>query len=73
MVDEKKQYDPILRWPDVRARIGLSRSHTHALIAQRKFPAPIKLGARASGWLESEVENWVAERVAKSRSDTQGR
>ena len=33
-----------------------------------KFPKPIKLGPRASGWLESEINAWISERIAESRS-----
>lgn len=59
--------DRVLRWPEVQQRTGLCRSHVHSLAAKSKFPAPIKLGGRASGWLESEVNAWIAERVAESR------
>tara|TARA_R110001592_G_C13192961_1_gene753510 strand:- start:72640 stop:72876 length:237 start_codon:yes stop_codon:yes gene_type:complete len=61
----------VLRWPEVAKIIPISRSHAHALAAQGKFPKPIKLGGpRASGWLESEIITWLAERVAESRPDS---
>jgi prophage regulatory protein len=60
--------DKIMRWPEVKARIGLSRSHIHNLVTQGKFPAPIKLGARASGWIEREISSWINDQVAISRS-----
>jgi len=63
--------DVILRWPEVQARIPISRSHAHALAAKGKFPKPIKLGARASGWIESEIDFWLAERIANSRPNWQ--
>lgn len=44
-----------------------SRSHIYALIAKGEFPAPIKLGRRSARWLESEVQAWMEERIAKSR------
>lgn len=31
------------------------------------FPAPIKLGAQASGWLESEVQQWIREQATRCR------
>lgn len=67
MAKQPNTTDAILRWPEVQARVPISRSHAHALAAQGKFPKPIKLGPRASGWLESEVNAWVAQRVADSR------
>jgi prophage regulatory protein len=62
----------VLRWPEVAKIVPISRSHAHALAAQGKFPSPIKLGLRASGWLESEINDWLAHRVLASRSSEQG-
>jgi prophage regulatory protein len=55
-----------IRLPDVEAKVGLKRSTIYALAKQGQFPAPIKLGARASAWLESSVDDWLRERVAAS-------
>lgn len=63
------QSERILRWPEVKHRIGYSRSHTHNLIAEGKFPAPIKLGGRASGWVESEISEWIESRIDISRRE----
>ena len=53
----------VLRWPDVQNLVGLSRSQIHKLIAKEQFPAPIKLGKRASGWIEAEVLTWLEDRI----------
>ncbi len=68
MTQHTTPVDPVLRWPEVAKIVPISRSHAHALAAQGKFPKPIKLGPRASGWLLSEIRTWMAERVADSRS-----
>lgn len=57
----------ILRRPQVTARTGYPRSTLYLKISRGEFPKPIKLGARAVGWLESDVSEWIAERVAESR------
>jgi prophage regulatory protein len=60
----------LIRWPKVEGRVGICRSHAHTLIQKGQFPAPIKLGgenARASGWLESDIDQWIEDRVAESR------
>jgi len=57
----------ILRLPAVKMRTGLSRSSIYLRIAQGTFPAPVSLGARAVGWIESEVEDWLARQIAGSR------
>jgi len=67
--NQQQQTDIVLRWPELAKRVPISRSHAHALAAQGKFPKPIKLGPRASGWLESEINAWLADRVAQSRAN----
>jgi len=57
----------ILRLPIVKARTGLSRSTIYERIADGQFPKPISLGARAVGWLESELDSWVQARIEASR------
>lgn len=61
--------DRILRWTSVGPRVGICRSHVHQLVAQGKFPPPIKLGTRASGWLESEINAWIEQRTIESRTN----
>jgi len=55
--------DILLRMPELQKQIPLSRSHIYAMIAQGQFPAPIKLGSRASAWIASEIAQWVQERI----------
>jgi prophage regulatory protein len=61
----------ILRLPTVKARTGLSRSTIYSRITEGSFPRPISLGARAVGWLESDIESWVSSRLEASRKDTE--
>jgi len=61
----------ILRRKQVQARTGLARSTMYQQIQDGTFPRPIPLGPRAVGWLESEVSNWIAERVRIARSDVE--
>ena len=53
----------ILRRKQVQQRTGLSRSSIYLRIQDSTFPKPIPLGARAVGWLEHEVEEWLSSRV----------
>lgn len=64
--------DRFLRWPEVKDRVGYSRSQVHLLIKQGKFPTPCKLGIRASAWLESSIDLWISERVSASQGNAQG-
>jgi prophage regulatory protein len=57
----------ILRLPAVKARTGLSRSTIYLRVSGGSFPRPVSLGARAVGWLESDVEEWISHRIEQSR------
>lgn len=55
----------LLSRDDLRTRgIRYSRAHLHRLIQAGKFPAPIKLGENRNAWVESEVDSWIASRIA---------
>jgi prophage regulatory protein len=73
--------DVVLKLSAVSKITGLPSSTLYRKVAGGEFPAPVKLGEAASGWLLSEVEAWKAARrderdreLAKKRRDdaTQG-
>ena len=57
----------ILRLPEVVARTGLSRSTIYVRLADGSFPRPVPLGARAVGWVEAEVDDWIQDRITERR------
>ena len=66
----------ILRRKQVEARTGLSRSSIYARLRHNPkrpgdydptFPKPISVGAKAVGWIESEIDSWLTAQVEKSR------
>jgi len=59
--------ESVLRLPVVKARTGLSRSTIYLRISEGSFPKPISLGARAIGFIESEIEAWLQSRIEQSR------
>jgi prophage regulatory protein len=63
--------ETVLRLPGVKGISGLGRSSIYAGVKAGTFPAPIKLGDRAIGWLDSEVQTWVKSRAA-SRTNAKG-
>jgi len=46
---------------------GMTDKWFYKLIQDGDFPKPIKLG-RSSRWLKSEVESWMLQRIAQSRT-----
>ena len=63
MANTNQEKLSILRRKQVEKRTGLSRSTIYLRIQEGTFPRPIKLGARAVGWLENEIEAWLAARM----------
>ncbi len=58
----------ILRLPQVKSLIGCSRSWIYLKISEGVFPLSISLGSISVGWLESEIINWLKQRIRISRS-----
>src|SRR5271168_1558000 len=56
-----------LRLPQVCKITGLRRSMIYRMQAEKRFPQRIKLSERAVGWLEREVQEWLAQRIETSR------
>ena len=54
----------ILRLPDVLQRTGLSRSGLYERVKDGEFPPSVSLGGRSVGWVEAEIDNWIARLVS---------
>ena len=54
----------ILRLPSVMDKTGLSR----ATVYRRFGHIRVQLGPNSAGWLESDIDAWITERVAASRA-----
>jgi prophage regulatory protein len=53
----------LIRIPEVKGKIGCSRSTILNWVKAGTFPAPVKLSARMIAWRESEVNQWIASRA----------
>ena len=58
-----------LRLPEVQNRTGKSRSAIYQGVNDGTFPKPIKLGLRAVGWIEAEIEAHNRSCIDASRPD----
>ncbi len=70
----------ILKRKSVEARVGFSRSTIYARLKPNpkrpsdydpSFPTPIRLGPKSVGWIESEIDDWLAAQIEKSRGQAQ--
>jgi prophage regulatory protein len=55
--------EKILRKPEVLARVGIKNSTLYAWIAQGSFPRPLRIGSRAVGWQESQIDKWIEQKA----------
>jgi prophage regulatory protein len=56
----------VLRLTQVIERTGLKKTKIYELQSQGEFPMRVKITAHAVGWIEHEVQAWLAERIAKN-------
>lgn len=59
----------LIRLSEVQRRTGYSKAWIYRLMSQEKFPASIKVGTRSIAFVESEIDEWINQRIAESRKD----
>jgi prophage regulatory protein len=60
----------LLRLPEVKACVGLSRSEIYRREALGLFPQRVSIGDRSVAWVAEEVQAWIEARMrARSRND----
>lgn len=57
-----------MRLPEVMAITGLKHTRIRELEKKGKFPKRVVIGDRANGWVESEILDWMKDRMAKRES-----
>ena len=60
---ERSMSMKILKLNDVKKLTTFSVSTIYRLASEGKFPKPIKLAERSSGWLEKEVLDYIYNRI----------
>ncbi len=53
-----------LRLHHVMDKTGLSRQTIYRMIEIGEFPQTIKISAHAVGWISTEVDEWMADKLA---------
>lgn len=56
----------LLRLPQVMEITGLRKTKIYELNAERAFPRRVRITAHSVGWVEAEVQAWLAQRVESS-------
>jgi prophage regulatory protein len=56
----------VLRLPALQEKLGLRHSAVYQRLRDDpSFPKPIRLGGRAVGWVEDEIDEWLRQRAAE--------
>lgn len=53
----------LLRFREVRQRVGLSRSTITRLQKLNQFPEHVQVTANTIGWVETDIDAWVQARL----------
>lgn len=56
-----------LRITEVRNQVPLSRAEIYRRMARGEFPRSVPTGANGVAWLQSEIQAWIQETVAKAK------
>jgi len=62
----------LLHVKTVCERTSLSRSTILNLRAVGQFPEPVEIAYQRIAWVESEVESWIAARIAERNAKIEG-
>lgn len=55
----------LIRIKEVMSRTGLGRSTVYKYMSLGLFPQQVKLHTRAVAWIESEVDAWIEDSIAR--------
>lgn len=58
----------LIRLSEVVNRTGYCKQWIYKLIKENKFPKQVKIGSRSVAFVESEIDTWIANKIAESRS-----
>lgn len=56
----------LIRRAEVIARVGLCKASIYNRMNSGEFPRPISIGGGRVAWLESDIDNWITERLSEA-------
>jgi prophage regulatory protein len=64
IADQQTVPPRIIRLPEVIKRTGLPRASIYQQMTLGTFPRQVSISLRSRGWVESEVDGWIEQRIA---------
>jgi prophage regulatory protein len=68
MITEQQRF---LRVRGVSQKTSLATSTIWKKVREKQFPAPVHLGPQVTCWVESEIDDWMNQKIEASRSQNQ--
>lgn len=59
----------LIRMSETMRRTGYGKAWIYRLIGDGRFPKPVKIGSRSIAFVESEIDEWIDQRIAESRKE----
>lgn len=59
----------LIRLSEVQRRTGYCKAWIYRLMSQKRFPSAVKIGTRSIAFIESEIDEWIDQRIAESRGE----
>ncbi|QIE84938.1 AlpA family phage regulatory protein [Pseudomonas nitroreducens] len=56
-----------LALPEVKRRTGMGTTYIYTEMNAGRFPKAVRVGKRATRWIEAEVDHWCQQRIDASR------
>ena len=66
--NQQNENQRLIRRKEVQAKTGLGASSIYAMMKSGEFPQCLNLSERRVAWIESDIDKWIAERVASHRA-----
>jgi prophage regulatory protein len=55
----------LIKLKEVIQKTSLGHSSIYKFISEGTFPKQVSLGAKSVAWLESEIDDWIMEKVSE--------
>lgn len=66
---QQTENNRLIRRKEVQEKTGLGASSIYAMMRSGDFPQCLNLSERRVAWIESDIDSWVADRIAKHKAN----
>lgn len=71
-MNENQKKQRFITLDEVMDRTSLKKTTIYTLMNKNEFPQSISISANRSAWLESEIDEWIENKINKQRENYNG-